>query len=309
MTTILKKRALLVGLIGLYSFSAAKVFAIDGTAGSGGGSYIESVFRIKALELVRKIKKSPEANSLCAADLAQTTLESTEIRVVDKLKNLSTGELIDNAIFDAWTQNQVIQLKQEAWEKLFFNPADGLRGRALNTLILHEVFRATGSCNDEAFVLSDRATKIIRSITLTGKTWEFKKVEPINSSRNPPLLLLLNDFDSDIYTGIACDQKVEMGAKLSCLISNHNQTWPKFSIWSGLFSPETESGHIGVGKGRTVLESVELSEHEFYTIENMTSLLQEGIIPSFLIQLDLQTFQLSFGVDNGNLIPILGRKK
>lgn len=142
----------------------ATAFAGSGT--SGGGARIESMFRVRAYELISKVGRSPGAESLCSSAAMREALETSTVRVVDTLMDGDTT--VDRAL-DAWTVPGDIQLKTASWEKYAVGdraPED----KSLDGLIIHEVYRATGTCDDNRFVISQKVIDLIYSNALQPRT-------------------------------------------------------------------------------------------------------------------------------------------
>src|SRR5690606_10208446 len=81
----------------------------------GGGSRIESAFRLASASLIQAISSNEAANKLCSGEVIQKGLNSSKIRVVDVLYDLNTGKEIKDQHYDAWTRPGTIQLKKRVW--------------------------------------------------------------------------------------------------------------------------------------------------------------------------------------------------
>jgi len=135
-----------------------------GGESGGGGAQIESAFRIRARDLISQIDHNSAANALCSSQVLLAALDNTDIRVVDKL----AGATHDGS-FDAWTvpgsagKPGKMQLLKSSWDGFVNNTSATFAGHSVDILILHEVYRATQSCNDERFVLSDQIPALLGS--------------------------------------------------------------------------------------------------------------------------------------------------
>lgn len=141
-----------------------------GSEGGGGGSRIESAFRVAALSLINEIAANAYANDLCPADLLRSRLNSARILVVGGLVDPHTGHSVETGIdlntggqwrrhLDAWTVPGLIQLKASSWQMDLRPP----RTQELETLILHEIYRLTDSCNDDTGALSVEVGNVLRA--------------------------------------------------------------------------------------------------------------------------------------------------
>jgi|GEM_PF-6375908 len=146
MNTIFQK-LLVFGL----TFASTANAGVDG----GGGAQIESAFRLRAYGLIAKIADNAQATQFCSATTLQNALDHAKIDIVRELLNPQTGRPITQ-ILDAWTIPGDIQLLQRSWQNLVGTNASGNTSKSVDQLILHEVYRATGSCDDEQFKISDR---------------------------------------------------------------------------------------------------------------------------------------------------------
>lgn len=117
----------------------------------GGGSRLESAFRMTALSLIHQVEKNTDASQLCAADLIRDGLNSSSIKVVDVLLD-NSGNPFKNQNLDAWTRPGLIQLRSPAW--LQYLKTDGSLDSSVGALILHELYRTTSSCDDDTGALS-----------------------------------------------------------------------------------------------------------------------------------------------------------
>lgn len=161
-----------LAILGLL-FLSINAFATDGGDGSGGGTQIESAFRLRAYEMIGMVRASHDANALCANELLLTTINTTRIDVVDAL--MSDGQPIRDRNFDAYTTPLHIQLLKPSWKGFFEAPSAPVRGRSVDALILHETLRATGgACDDEGFVLSTRMMSYFREPAHYSQIFEFR---------------------------------------------------------------------------------------------------------------------------------------
>ena len=127
---------------------------------SGGGAEIESAFRLRGTELIRAITGNPVAEAKCSTQVMQASLEKSKIRIVDVLVNTDTGLKITHQKLDAWTKVGDIQLLSESWEK-FFTERRLQNGKSVDALILHEIYRSTGICDDESFKISANVMQLL----------------------------------------------------------------------------------------------------------------------------------------------------
>lgn len=141
-------------IVSVMTALSASAFAREGTVGGGGGAHIEAAFRLRAQTLIGQIENSPSASALCAAADMREALKS-KIRVVDQLIDSATGQPPKETNLDAWTVPGDLQLLKTSWEK-FFKAEEVKTGRSVDVLVLHEIYRATKSCNDEQFAISDK---------------------------------------------------------------------------------------------------------------------------------------------------------
>jgi hypothetical protein len=132
-----------------------------GTSVGGGGAQIEASFRLKAYGLIQRIGEKADANALCSAQVMRAALDQTKISVVPKLIDPATGKPIA-LILDAWTVPNHIQLLQESWQNMIGVYSHPFRLKeSVEVLILHEIYRSTGTCDDDRFTISQKAYSLI----------------------------------------------------------------------------------------------------------------------------------------------------
>lgn len=120
------------------------VLAANGNSSGGGGSELEAKFRIDLVgELITKVRKHKSANLLCSADLLQETMNSTQVRFVDRLVDPTTHQPLMDQKLDAYTVPGDIQLLLSSWTQ-FLTSGYRSSSRPVQALALHEVYRATG---------------------------------------------------------------------------------------------------------------------------------------------------------------------
>ncbi len=171
---------LICGTIAVVSLLAVSMPAFAGSPGAkegGGGAQIEAAFRLRGYSMIADIADNPRANLMCPATLLRHALDHSTIKIVDQLVNPYTGKPV-SPMLDAWTIPGYIQLKQSSWEFLVspFAPPY-VHGRSVNMLILHELYRATGRCNDNNFRISERVIPLITNggdISTYSESFTFK---------------------------------------------------------------------------------------------------------------------------------------
>ncbi len=102
-----------------------------------------------------------QANSACSSTTLQNGLEHTQIRIVDHLSDPNTHQPLDDKNLDAWTIPGDMQLLLSSWSRFFDPQGYVTSGRGVNTLVLHEVYRTTGTCNDDNFRLSEKVMHLL----------------------------------------------------------------------------------------------------------------------------------------------------
>lgn len=144
---------------------------IGGSAG-GGGTQIESAFRLRAMALADQIAEISDANSICPAPKIRAALAASQIRVVEELEvpaGTNTGDL------DAYTHPGDIQLLQHSWDK-FLDPKVPQVGQSVDLLILHESLRTTGNaCGDDNFNRSTKIYKMLESNSSQNRGFDLSK--------------------------------------------------------------------------------------------------------------------------------------
>ncbi len=143
------------------SFCFAQNIVNEGSGTSGGGAEIASQFRLRGTDLINAVEQSPAANALCSAQEMRTGLDGTKIRVVDIIINSETNQPVTDQSLDAWTTPGDMQLLRTSWAT-FFNPTLPNNARSIDTLVLHEIYRATGKCDDNNFIISDKILKLLK---------------------------------------------------------------------------------------------------------------------------------------------------
>jgi hypothetical protein len=131
---------------------------LNGGIHGGGGSRLESAFRLTATSIIESVAKNASANDLCPSSNLTTGLNSSKIMVVDRLTNLNTGKSIDENQLDAWTRPGNIQLRQAAW--MTYLTEDDRLPPSVYALVLHELYRTT-SCDDDTGTLSTAVVKMM----------------------------------------------------------------------------------------------------------------------------------------------------
>lgn len=149
--------------------------ADPGVGAGGGGAQIESAYRLRAYDLINKIGNVPAADSLCSSDVMLSALESTKIRVVDQLIDLDTNLRIKDQKLDAWTTSHLsdMQLLGNKWDSFLNGNVTKFNGRSIDVLALHEVYRATRTCNDEGFAISDKIPGLLKMPTKYSRIFKF----------------------------------------------------------------------------------------------------------------------------------------
>ncbi|MDR3607392.1 MAG: hypothetical protein P4M08_08430 [Oligoflexia bacterium] len=155
---IVRNWVILASLLSLQA--APHAFALAGAEGSGGGSRIESAFRLSGSNLIQAVASNVETNRLCPSDVMQRGLDRAKITVVNTLVDGNTGKPIEDQHLDAWTRPGSIQLRYGAWVQYIhddstFDPA------ATDALILHEIYRSTGQCDDDTGALSTTVYQLL----------------------------------------------------------------------------------------------------------------------------------------------------
>lgn len=191
---------------------AAANLAFAGNEGSGGGSEIESTFRLRASILIDEVAKSREADKLCSSENLRSSLDKTRIEIVEKLINPATHRPVSRSL-DAWTSPGEIQLLRSSWVSYFDSSYIPSNGKSIDALILHEVYRATaGKCLDDRFVLTSRVLPLLeqpdpctRIATEGAADMATPGFEPITSVSAGPIMTELNgqSIDVDVKTSTA----------------------------------------------------------------------------------------------------------
>jgi hypothetical protein len=137
----------------------------------GGGAQIDAAFRTTGYSLIARIGANPAANAYCDATTLQSALDKSNVRIVDRLVNPKTNEPITENL-DAWTIPGDIQLLKSSWSG-FVGPNSliGEARRSIGALIIHEIYRATGVCNDDRFRITDRIFQLINGGELVHKNF------------------------------------------------------------------------------------------------------------------------------------------
>lgn len=127
----------------------------------GGGSQIETVFRLRAVGIIDRIKGQQDADKLCSAKTLRAALDKTKVRlrekIIDKRGNCSKQELLE-----ACTYKHDIQLLEVKWATHLSPAATPETRESVDAFILHELYRATGSCNDDNYVLTMQAVPLLK---------------------------------------------------------------------------------------------------------------------------------------------------
>lgn len=170
------KKQIILGLVGTALMSSSAFAVKEG----GGGAQIESAFRIQGYALISKIANNREANAFCDAGTLQSALDDSDVRIVDKLVDPSSSKPVP-ANLDAWTVKSDIQLLKGPWQS-YFDPKTPVspKDRSLGALIIHEIYRATGTCDDDHFKITDRVFQLINGGQVVhqnfSEAWSFAYV-------------------------------------------------------------------------------------------------------------------------------------
>jgi hypothetical protein len=146
-------------ILALCLASPLAAIAFNGHDQGGGGSRVESAFRLSATDLIKAVGNNKWAQSFCPADLMTKSLNGAKVLVVDTLTDLNTGKPVDTQL-DAWTRPGTIQLRKAAWEK-YLTSGDRL-DKSVSALVLHELYRSTGACDDDNGSLSTTVVKLLQ---------------------------------------------------------------------------------------------------------------------------------------------------
>ena len=173
-----------MSLLILMAFPAF-VLAQEGPNVGGGGGHLDADFRLRAQNLIAMIARIPDANSLCSASTMDKEFGNTVTRIVDKLIDpvtQLTPQEIDpnNSDLDAWTvpgdlqlqKPGLMQLLKSSWTGLF-DPKVKHAGRAVDVLILHEIYRSTKNCNDDKYKISDKIFLLLSHPSIYSKVFAF----------------------------------------------------------------------------------------------------------------------------------------
>lgn len=129
-------------------------------SGGGAGSSIEAKFRLRADRLIQMIADHRGADSICSAELLQKGIEQAKITAVHKIVD-PKGLCSEDFGHEACTYPGAIQLAKAKWEVLLSDRGTTEEKRSTDLLILHELYRAAGSCHDDNFKLSFKTLKWI----------------------------------------------------------------------------------------------------------------------------------------------------
>lgn len=143
----------------MIAFSTAAAHA--GREG-GGGSRIETAFRLRAYEIIQRIEKQELANKMCSAERLRTSLDKTRIRLRSKLKD-PKGNCSSQELLEACTYKHDMQLLEVKWATHLSPAATPEMREIVDALILHELYRATGTCNDDNYILTTKAFPLLKN--------------------------------------------------------------------------------------------------------------------------------------------------
>lgn len=262
----------------------------DGTR--GGGAQIEAAFRLRAVELIRSIADSPKANALCAAEVMSSGLRSVKIRIVDELIDPATGKSLTDKNLDAWTSPGDMQLLKPSWAG-YFDPSRASFDGSVDTLVLHEVYRSTGTCDDDKFQISDQ---ILSLLTLPTR---YAQVFAVTTSQ-PSLRLSSGNDDRKHF--VYCDAKPEIGLVTTCAF-----LWPKSEVQQD-YDFNLIRGTIQASVPNPILQETfslqmrPLAAAEFIQISNLLAFASEQ--NPFFIVFDLQYGLWAYGFDLTHLIKL-----
>ncbi len=258
---------------------------------TGGGAQLESAFRLRGIELISSVANSPAANNQCSYTVMKIGLESTKIRVVDTLIDPSTHFPITNQNLDAWTSPGDMQLLERSW-RLFLNSSyvPAPMGKSVDTLILHEIYRSTGVCDDENFKISDSVLELIRTSVKLSKEFDFKY------SRYGGDYIFNQQLDhfTDYCTGDFVD-----GTKMVCLsYLRYTDSSLQISLTQGTWKQVRRESYLDE---RKVLGTYSLNINQTNSFKNMLQNMSPDL--PFKIIMDLQAGTAAYGFDASRLIP------
>lgn len=194
----------------------------SGNSNGGGGAQIESFFRVRAYSLISKISLNSEANGFCDSSTLENALDNSEVRIVKQLSVDSESikeSKLDPSNLDAWTKKGDIQLLKSSWSEFFkANSLIDRNNRSLDALIIHEIYRATGSCQDNHFKITDRVYQLINGEQILRQKFS----ESYNFKYVYTLRIAIKSFLGDKHLmsfGIGiCDAEIKAGTTLNCFI-------------------------------------------------------------------------------------------
>ena len=196
----------------------APIAAFSGTNSSGGGNQIKTEFRLRANNLISRIATVPAANELCPIPMMREGLKA-EIRVVDQLIDPSTNQPPTEPNLEAWTSKEDIQLLRDPWQLKLLQPVNPLFVPSIETLILHEVYRATKSllpatqadlCDDDRYQISEKIPALLRGPTQQSQVFRFEAFSIFMGMRGDGFKLYnVQKGEWYEFPSLTCDQNPE----------------------------------------------------------------------------------------------------
>ena len=269
---------------------ANPIAALAGGGSDGGGAQIESAFRLRAYALIQEVSANSEAKELCSPALMKATLERTNIKVVNQLTNTANNQVITDQNLDAWTGGSVIQLKESSWQKFLNDPETKINGRTIDALTLHEIFRATESCNDERFVLSDQMIPLLQAGENTSRLFDFKTQSLVWESHGILTIDPTSNPGGNRIT-IFCDKEFEANKKMTCLnLSQDN----KYQDIIEIFYVMGPSSHMSMDK-KIIFRGRFLYSYDLPNLLE-TARLSDSEHPLHIVY-DLESRRISYGLN------------
>lgn len=276
------------------------VWAGSGSEGGGGGSRVESAFRLTATLLVDQVSKNVTANKLCSANIIQAGLNSSQIRVVDTLIDGHTNNPIEDQHLDAWTRPGLIQLRLDSWIK--YLRSDDSLDTSVYALILHELYRTTTACDDDTGALSTAVIGLLRNPTKPD-TMKFDKLFTFKFRASNWKEVYQPGLDTDDRFAIeaaACDSQVDFAKpvpKVHCVIAGKSLGRIDYYIQLVETTSDRKMPYTVVAKAEIPWYGIGFER--LYGIYNMINIV--SLDQPFYMTVNAQTGRMHIGADLSNM--------
>lgn len=291
------------GVVGGILFFSTHLASANGVGAGGGGSRISTGFRLNADDLISEISENAAANRLCPSATMKKALDRSKIDVVDVLIDLNTGKPVTNIRLDAWSRPGNVELRRTSWSGAL--QEDGRLDPGVNPLILHELYRTTGTCDDDTGALSSRVATLLKRPSDVTAVYSF-------TSPEKDLSISVSDGPTDassttlLVDAGACERplrEVNKSRKVVCMIASANGH--NSAGWYSAYFVIGLADGTSAGDGKLLLDPVLVHSSQDFTVEHLITFLKL-VTPSrpYYISIDPNYGDAYGGTELSSLVPL-----